>query len=63
MHLVVIGIGGFAGAVARYLVDGLVTDRSGGGFPWGTLVVHDGLITTGSVDLVAYRGSARGENA
>lgn len=40
MHLVVIGLGGFAGAVARYLVDGLVTERTGGGYPWGTLVVN-----------------------
>jgi CrcB protein len=40
MPLVLIGLGGFAGAVTRYLVDGLVSDRTGGSFPWGTLVVN-----------------------
>lgn len=40
MPLLLIGIGGFAGAISRYLVDGLVSDRTGGGFPWGTLVVN-----------------------
>ena len=40
MPLLLIGLGGFAGAIARYLVDGLVSDRTGGGFPWGTLVVN-----------------------
>ena len=34
------GVGGFAGAISRYLVDGFVSDRTGGGFPWGTLVVN-----------------------
>ena len=40
MPIALIGLGGFFGAVARYLVDGLVSDRTGGGFPWGTLVVN-----------------------
>ena len=40
MHLLLIGIGGFAGAVARYAVDGLVTARTGGAFPYGTLAVN-----------------------
>jgi CrcB protein len=40
MGLVLIGVGGFAGAVSRYLVDGFVADRTGGGFPWGTLAVN-----------------------
>jgi fluoride exporter len=40
MSLVLIGLGGFAGAIARYLVDGAVADRTGGGFPWGTLVIN-----------------------
>jgi CrcB protein len=38
--LLLIGLGGFAGAVARYLVDGAVAERTGGAFPWGTLVVN-----------------------
>ena len=40
MPLFLIGLGGFAGAISRYLVDGFVTDRTAGAFPWGTLVVN-----------------------
>jgi fluoride exporter len=40
MPLILIGLGGFAGAISRYVVDGLVSDRTGGSFPWGTLVVN-----------------------
>ncbi len=39
-QLVLIGVGGFAGAVARYVVDGWVTDRTAGQFPFGTLAVN-----------------------
>lgn len=35
-----IGVGGFLGAIARYLVDGFVVARTGATFPWGTLVVN-----------------------
>jgi CrcB protein len=40
VSLLLIGLGGFVGAVSRYIVDGLVTDRTGGTFPWGTLAVN-----------------------
>jgi CrcB protein len=40
MSLLLIGLGGFAGAISRYVVDGFVSERSGGAFPWGTLVVN-----------------------
>jgi fluoride exporter len=40
MALLLIGLGGFAGAITRYLVDGAVIHRTGGGFPWGTLVIN-----------------------
>ena len=40
MPVLLIGLGGFAGAIARYLVDGAIADRTGGAFPWGTLVVN-----------------------
>lgn len=40
MHLVVIGLGGFAGAIARYAVDGWVSTLVRGSFPWGTLLVN-----------------------
>jgi CrcB protein len=38
--LVLIGVGGFAGAIARHLVDGAVAERTSGAFPWGTFVVN-----------------------
>ena len=31
---------GAVGAPVRYLVEGFVRDRTGGGFPWGTFVVN-----------------------
>ena len=40
MSLILIGLGGFAGAITRYLVDGAVIERTGAGFPWGTLVIN-----------------------
>ena len=40
MTLVLVGLGGFFGAIARYLVDGWVAERAGATFPWGTLVVN-----------------------
>ncbi len=36
-----VGAGGFIGAVLRYFLSGLVQNASGnGGFPWGTLAVN-----------------------
>lgn len=40
MALMLIGHGGFAGAISRHDVDGFVAERTGGGFPWGTLAVN-----------------------
>ncbi|CAN5595115.1 fluoride efflux transporter CrcB [soil metagenome] len=40
MPLLLIGLGGFAGAIARYLVDGFISERTGGSFPFGTMVVN-----------------------
>lgn len=40
MPLVLIALGGAAGAVARYLVDSSIAQRVSGAFPWGTLVVN-----------------------
>lgn len=40
MHLLFIGLGGFAGAIARYGVDGWVTGLARASFPWGTLAVN-----------------------
>lgn len=40
MTLVLIAVGGAAGAVARYLVDVAVLERFGGAFPLGILLVN-----------------------
>ena len=40
MQLLLVGLGGFAGAVARWLVDGWVSERNPSAFPVGTLVVN-----------------------
>lgn len=40
VRLLYIGIGGFLGAIARYLVSGLVMGRGNLVFPLGTLVVN-----------------------
>lgn len=40
MPLLLIGLGGFAGAISRYLVDGYVVERTSGSFPLGTLAVN-----------------------
>lgn len=40
MDLVLVGVGGFAGAIARRVVDLWVSDRAGTVFPLGTLVVN-----------------------
>jgi CrcB protein len=45
--IVLVGIGGFFGAIARYLIDGWVSDRLGGSLPFGTFVIN----VTGSLVL------------
>ena len=42
MTVLLVGLGGFAGAVARYLIDGWVTSHVRDGFPWGTFVINMG---------------------
>lgn len=58
MSLILIGLGGFAGAVARHLVDTAVTTRAGHAFPFGTAVVNlTGSFVLGLlVALTAERG-------
>lgn len=38
--VLLVGIGGFLGSVARYLISGYVQDRTGEFFPFGTLAVN-----------------------
>ena len=35
-----VSIGGALGSVARYWIGGLVSEKTGGSFPWGTLVIN-----------------------
>lgn len=39
-YLLLIGAGGFVGAVARYLVDGRVVHYTGATLPWGTFAIN-----------------------
>ncbi len=38
--LIYVAIGGAAGAVSRYVVDGWIATRAAGAFPWGTFVIN-----------------------
>jgi CrcB protein len=40
MTWILIAVGGAAGALSRYAVDELVTERLGGFFPFGTLLIN-----------------------
>jgi CrcB protein len=47
-------VAGAIGAPVRYVLDGVVTDRTGGTFPWGTFVIN----VTGSFVLGFLTGLA-----
>jgi len=51
-----VGIGGFAGAVARYLLGGWIAARLGTTFPYGTFVIN----ITGSFILGVVMGTLEG---
>lgn len=40
MVILSVGIGGFLGAIARYVLDGWIVTVTGGRFPWGTLAIN-----------------------
>ena len=52
--LVGLVVAGALGALARFVVDRLVQDRTGAAFPWGTLVVN----VTGSLLVGLVTGAA-----
>ena len=58
MHILLIGIGGFCGAIARYAVDTWITDAARTAFPWGTLAINvSGSFAVGLLfALTAERG-------
>ena len=47
MQALLVGVGGFAGAITRWLLDGWVSDRNPTAFPLGTFVIN----ATGSFAL------------
>lgn len=57
---ILVGLLGGAGAISRFVVDGLVGERAGGGsFPWGTLVVNlSGAALLGGLAGAAVSGTA-----
>ena len=58
MKILLVGVGGFAGSVARYLIGGYVQDLSRGTFPFGTLAVNalGCLVIGGLSELSEARG-------
>jgi CrcB protein len=40
MQVLLVGLGGFAGAIARYAIDGWIARWTGAAFPWGTLAIN-----------------------
>jgi CrcB protein len=56
---VLVALCGGAGALARFLVDGLVAERVGGEFPWGTFAVNlSGAALLGLLVGAAVSGNA-----
>lgn len=54
MPLILVALGGAAGALTRYVVDGWVAVRVSGAMPWGTLVVNaSGSLLLGFVFALA----------
>lgn len=55
-RIIALGIAGSLGALARYGIEGIASERIGTGFPWGTLVVNAtgsfaiGLLFTALID-------------
>ncbi len=47
MEYLLVGVGGFLGANARYILSGIIAQRVGGDFPFATLVVN----VTGSLAI------------
>ena len=57
MTILLIAAGGATGAVARYLVDGFIVERTGATFPWGTLVINlTGSFVLGLLFALAIEG-------
>jgi CrcB protein len=58
-RLLLVGVGGFAGSILRYLLSGLAQDVARGSlFPWGTLVVN--LLGCFAIGVLAQLAETRG---
>lgn len=56
LRCLIVGAGGFLGAIARYLVGGWVQQRWGASFPYGTLVINvSGSFVLGLFATLALR--------
>jgi CrcB protein len=54
LPLVLIALGGAAGATTRYLVDTWISERADGAFPWGTFAINvSGSIVLGLLFALA----------
>jgi fluoride exporter len=52
-----VGLAGFIGAIARYGVDGIIVQKSGGSFPWGTFLINiSGSFVLGLLFAVLVEG-------
>lgn len=59
MQLLMIGLGGFAGTILRYVMGGLIQSGAGhSSFPWGTLTIN--LLGCFGIGLLAELSEARG---
>ncbi len=57
MPIVLVALGGAVGAVTRYVVDGWVSARTGGEFPFGTLAINlSGSFVIGLLFALAIEG-------
>src|SRR5690625_7845504 len=63
--ILLVGCGGFAGSVARYLATGWLTRPAGsGGFPWGTFAVNiAGCLLIGLLAGLTARSGVRSVEA
>jgi CrcB protein len=49
-----VALGGALGSVARFWINGLVSDKIGGAFPWGTLTINvTGSLIIGAIAALA----------
>ena len=55
-----VALGGAVGSVGRFALSGLIAERAGGTFPWGTLIVNiSGSFLIGLLAAIAEPGGRR----